>query len=58
MSIYGVPTESDKDELSAQLAFLYLGKSDTSGLSPAEFAEKYFEVKQGIYGVVSSHKFL
>ncbi len=58
MPICGVPTEIDKDNLSAQLAFLYLEKSDTSELSPTEFAKKYFEVKQEIYGVVSSRRSL
>lgn len=58
MPIYGVATSEEKDDLSAQLAFLYLKKSDISGLSPAELAKKYFEVKQEIYGVVSSRSSL
>ena len=54
MPLYGIATSGEKDALSAQLAFLYLEKSDISGLSPTEFAEKYFEVKQVIQDVVSS----
>lgn len=54
MPLYGVATSEEKDTLSARLALLYLEKSDISGLSPGEFAEKYFEVKQGIQDVVSS----
>lgn len=54
MPIYGIATSGEKDALSEQLAFLYLEKSDISGLSPAEFAEKYFEVKQVIHDAVSS----
>ncbi len=57
MSIYGafVAEEEKRNDLSAQLAFLYLEKSDTSGLSPSAFADKYFEVKQEISKVVLSH---
>lgn len=54
MPMYGLASAGEKDSLSAQLAFLYLEKSDISGLSPAKLAEKYFEVKQAIYKVVSS----
>lgn len=43
MPIYGIATSGEKDALSEQLAFLYLEKTDISVLSPAEFAEKYFE---------------
>jgi len=55
MPIFGIATGEEKDNLSVQLAFLYLEKSDTSGLSATAFAEKYFEVKQEISEVVSSH---
>lgn len=55
MPIYGIATESEKDNLSAQLAFLYLEKADTTGLTASEFASKFFEVKQEISEIVSSH---
>lgn len=54
MPIYGVATSEEKDNLSSHLAFLYLEKSDISGLSPAELAEKYFEVKEEISRVVDA----
>jgi len=54
MPIYGIATPEEKDNLSAQLAFLYLEKADTAGISPVEFADKYFKVKQEIFEVVLS----
>ncbi len=53
MSYFGIPSVGERDVLSAQLAFLYLEKNDISGLTPAELAEKYFEVKESIHAVVS-----
>lgn len=53
MSIHGFATQEEKSELSSQLAFLYLEKTDISTLTPKELAKKYFEVKEEIYGVVS-----
>lgn len=34
MPYMGIPTAGERDSLSAQLTFLYLEKSDISGLSP------------------------
>lgn len=55
MPIFGIATAEEKDNLSSQLAFLYLEKSDISGLSASAFADKYFEVKQEIFEVISAH---
>lgn len=55
MPIQGIATSEEKRELSSQLAFLYLEKMDIPALTPAEFAKKFFDVKEEIYDVVSSH---
>lgn len=49
------PATEDKLDLSSQLAFLYLEKADISGMSPSDFAQKYFEVKEEIYHVADAH---
>lgn len=54
MPLYGIATASEKDDLATQLAFLYLEKTDITDISPADFAKKYFKVKDEIHDVVSS----
>lgn len=56
--LHGFATIEDKRELSSQLAFLYLEKTDISGMSPADFTQKYFEVKKEIYSVVETKSHL
>lgn len=58
MPMFGIPTGEEKDNLSTQLTFLYLEKADISSLTPKEFAEKYFEIKQQIYDVVEPKEHL
>lgn len=58
MPYMGIPTAGERDALSTQLAFLYLEKSDISGLTPTELAKKYFEVKDEIHSVVSEQEVL
>ena len=52
MGPFGILSSSEKYELVTQLAFLYMEKSDTSGLTPAEFAKKYIEVRESISATV------
>lgn len=56
--IHGIATIEEKHELSSQLAFLYLEKADISGMSPVDFAKKYFEVKKEIFSIVKSEDHL
>lgn len=58
MPMFGIPTGEEKDNLSTQLAFLYLEKTDISDLTPKELAEKYFEIKEQIYDVVGPKEHL
>lgn len=50
--MFGIPTVEDKKALSSQLALLYLEKTHISDMSPSDFAEMYFKVKEEIYCVV------
>lgn len=53
--IHGVATDEEKSELSSQLAFLYLEKTEIPDISPSDFAKKYFEVKEEISRVVETN---
>ena len=48
-----IMTSSEKKALSERLALLYLGKAENSGLSPAEFTIRFFEIKEEIEDTVS-----
>lgn len=58
MPVHGIATTEEKHDLSSRLAVLYLEKADITSLTPTELAAKYFEVKQQIYSVVTTHDML
>lgn len=53
MPVNGIATNAEKDVLCEQLALLYMEKTDTSDMTPKEFARHYFKVKSEISSEVS-----
>lgn len=51
-------SKPEKRSFSSQLALVYLEKQDLSGVSPSEFARKFFEVRDEIQKVVDEHPHL